>query len=412
MEISIDKNSFIEIRSDVLRRNINFFVVSFKKMIIPIIFILFTVFLVVFSQSNLVAAKNGLKLWANSVVPSLFPFFIATELLGYTNIVPLLGKLLNKIMKPIFNVSGEGAFPLIMGIISGYPTGAKIVANFRKNGICTKAEAERLLAFTNNSGPLFIIGTVGISMFGYSKIGLLLLVTHILASLTVGFIFRFWKFNDNEYIDIRGNASTTSSNKEIKFSDLGKIIGNSISNATSTILMIGGFVVLFSVIISILKNTYFIIAVSNVINPICNFFGLMTNYSTSIVSGLLELTNGLNLVTSINDGNISNNIIVSAFLLGFGSLSVLLQVFSVISDTDISILPYFLGKCLQAVFAALYTFVFLHNSMMFNLDFSPSFLSLGENLVLLFIVLSLILLLIYAFKNFSSKTNYKKSYIK
>ena len=63
-------------------------------------------------------------------------------------------------MRPIFNVPGEGAFPLIMGIISGYPVGAKIVTNFRKNNICTKEEAERLITFTNNSGPLFIIGTV------------------------------------------------------------------------------------------------------------------------------------------------------------------------------------------------------------------------------------------------------------
>lgn len=63
-------------------------------------------------------------------------------------------------MKPLFNVPGEGSFPLLMGIISGYPIGAKIVTNFRKNGICTKEEAERLITFTNNSGPLFIIGTV------------------------------------------------------------------------------------------------------------------------------------------------------------------------------------------------------------------------------------------------------------
>ena len=60
-------------------------------------------------------------------------------------------------MRPLFNVPGEGAFPLIMGIISGYPVGAKIVTNFRKNGTVTKEEGERLITFTNNSGPLFII---------------------------------------------------------------------------------------------------------------------------------------------------------------------------------------------------------------------------------------------------------------
>lgn len=86
-----------------------------------------------------------------------------------------------------------GAYAMLMGIISGYPIGAKIVTNFRESGMCSKEECERLLAFTNNSGPLFIIGTVGISLFGNSLIGVLLFITHLLAFLTVGFIFRFWK---------------------------------------------------------------------------------------------------------------------------------------------------------------------------------------------------------------------------
>lgn len=144
----------------------HFFFLSLKKHILPTIFIAFTVCLVIFSKENLSATKNGLLLWANSVVPALLPFFIATELLSHTSIVTSIGKLLNKYMKPIFNVPGIGAYAFIMGIISGYPVGAKIVTEFRNNGMCSKAEAERLLAFTNNSGPLFIIGTVGISMFG------------------------------------------------------------------------------------------------------------------------------------------------------------------------------------------------------------------------------------------------------
>lgn len=88
---------------------------------------------------------------------------------------------------------GEGAFAFIMGIISGYPVGAKIVTKLRENNICTKEECERLLAFTNNSGPLFIVGTVGISLIGDTSIGIILLLVHILASITVGIIFRFWK---------------------------------------------------------------------------------------------------------------------------------------------------------------------------------------------------------------------------
>ncbi len=142
---------------------------SIKKNLLPLLFVIFTICLIVFSNSNLSAAKNGLILWANNILPSLFPFFVATNLLMNTKFIDFLGKCFNKIMKPIFNVPGEGSFALIMGIISGYPVGAKIVSNFRKDNILTKEEAERLISFTNNSGPLFILATVGISLFGDTR---------------------------------------------------------------------------------------------------------------------------------------------------------------------------------------------------------------------------------------------------
>lgn len=133
---------------------------SIRKNAISIIFVLFTIFLVIFSKSNLTAAKNGLKLWANNVVPSLLPFFIATNLLSHTNVIKYVSKSCNKFMRPIFNVPGECAYAFILGLISGYPVGAKIVTDLKDNNLCTTEEAERMLCFTNNSGPLFIIGTV------------------------------------------------------------------------------------------------------------------------------------------------------------------------------------------------------------------------------------------------------------
>ena len=200
----------------------NFIIVSFKKNILPLIFCIFTFCLVIFSKENLVSAKEGLTLWANCVVPSLFPFFIATELLSHTNIIDYLGKWLNSIMRPIFNVPGSGSFAFIMGIISGYPIGAKIVTKLRFENKCTKPEAERLIAFTNNSGPLFIIGTVGILLFGDATIGILLFITHLLACISVGFIFRFWK--KNKIINHTSEDTYSITEKDTKFSNLGGIL--------------------------------------------------------------------------------------------------------------------------------------------------------------------------------------------
>ena len=343
-----------------------FYIFRLKQLLLPAFLVGFTCCLVIFSRTNLLAAKNGLVLWANSVVPSLFPFFVATELLSHTNFTFYLGKILNRFMKPLFNVRGEGSFAFIMGIISGYPVGAKIAANFREKNICSKEECERLLSFTNNSGPLFIIGTVGVVMFGNSTIGFLLLITHILASITVGIVFRFWKYNSkNKYDNTNYNLN---SNVDIKLSELGGIIGNSISSSINTILLIGGFVVLFSVIISILQNSHLLNILSNCINPLLNILNIPNDFSAGIISGFFELTNGLNIVCNIPQKKLSINIIIASFLLGLGGLSVLLQVWCTISKTDLSIKPYILGKLLHACFSAFYTFLFLQNFILFNFD--------------------------------------------
>lgn len=166
---------------------------------------------------------------------------------------------------------GEGAFALVMGIICGYPTGAKIVCDLRNRGVCSKEEAERLISFTNNSGPLFIVGTVGISLFGDTRTGILLLVTHILACISVGVCFRFWKARQVSgqqtklplHKQVQGNHGSV-----VRFSNLGEVLASSIMNAIRSVVMIGGFVVLFSVIVSILKQSHVLDLVCFALEPV------------------------------------------------------------------------------------------------------------------------------------------------
>lgn len=346
----------------------NFYVLKLKRNFIPLIFIGFTFCLLLFSKSNLPAIKSGLNLWANSVVPSLFPFFVATELLMHTNIVNMLGNLLNSYMKPLFNIRGEGAFAFIMGIISGYPVGAKIAANFRKNSILTKEECERLLSFTNNSGPLFIIGTVGILMFRSTTIGIMLFITHLLASISVGIIFRFWKANKSSTLEINSNTSYKINNKKVTFSNLGEVLAESITSSISTIFLIGGFVVIFSSVISILKASGTLNILSSLFSPLFHTLNIDTSFIAPLFSGLLEITNGINTISSIACKKLSINIIFTAFLLGFGGISVLLQVLSITSKTDLSIKPYLYGKLLHGILAAFYTYIFINVFPFLNFD--------------------------------------------
>lgn len=349
-----------------MKKNL-FYILKLKELILPTILLFFTCCLVMFSDSNLIASKNGLILWVNSIVPALFPFFVATELLSHTNFTYYLGKLLNRFMKPVFNVRGEGSFAFIMGLLSGYPIGAKIAVNFRENNICSKEECERLLSFTNNSGPLFILGAVGISMFGNSTIGFLLLFTHIIASITVGIIFRFWKYN-YEISKNTINIKKFSNSNTIDMTNLGKIIGNSVTSSINTLLLIGGFVVLFSVILSILQTTHILFAFSELIEPILIFFNIPSEFASGLLSGILELTNGLNIISTIPQKKISINIVIASFLLGLGGFSILLQVWSTISKSDLSIKPYIIGKLLHACFSAFYTYLILQNFEFLNFD--------------------------------------------
>ncbi|MBR6033705.1 MAG: sporulation integral membrane protein YlbJ [Clostridia bacterium] len=325
--------------------------------------------MVLFSKSNMSSSKEGLYLWANTIVPTLLPFFIATELLSHTFVVGFLGRILNPVMNPVFNVPGEGAFALIIGIISGYPTGAKIVSKFYKDKICTKIEAERLIAFTNNSGPLFIIGTVGISMFGDTRTGILLLITHILACISVGILFRFWKINKEKNVSVLRNKFLINKlENSISFSNLGEILASSIMNSINTILLIGGFVMLFSVIISMLTRSHILPICAFFLKPILNVFKINPELSNGIITGMLELTNGLNSISHIPIKQLSQSVIIASFLTGFGGLSVLLQVYSIISKEGLSIKPYLIGKLLHGIFAAFYTYLFLNFSNFFRLD--------------------------------------------
>ena len=175
-------------------------VINLRSLILPATCMVFILLLIMFSDTAVKSASNGIQLWLGVVFPSLFPFFVVSEILNKTRFINALGVLLEPVMRPLFNVPGCASFALAMGITSGYPVGAKITAGMREENLLTKTESERLLSFTNNSGPLFIVGAVAVGMFKMPELGLLLLTCHILASITVGIIFRFYgRSNESTY---------------------------------------------------------------------------------------------------------------------------------------------------------------------------------------------------------------------
>ena len=132
-----------------------------KKIITTAILALtITVLIIIFSEDAFYAALEGLRVWWEVVFPSLLPFFIIAEILMGLGVVHFLGALMEPLMRPLFKVPGVGAFAMAMGLASGYPIGAKITGNLRRNNLCTRTEGERLVSFTNTADPLFMVGAV------------------------------------------------------------------------------------------------------------------------------------------------------------------------------------------------------------------------------------------------------------
>jgi len=333
-------------------------VIYIRRLILPFICIIFIICLIIFSKNSIEAARKGINLWIGIVFPSLFPFFVASEILGKTGFVRIVGALLEPIMRPLFNVPGCGAYTLIMGITSGYPMGAKITSEMREEGMLTRIEAERMLTFTNNSGPLFIFGAVAVGMFNMPAIGMLLFICHVLACITVGIIFRFYKRNirEDSYQKYDTGKRLIYEFKKLKNSkhNFGNLFGNAVKNSIATILAVGGFIIFFSVLTSMLLDIGIVDKLTSAISVIGEKAGIEYGLIKSIIIGIFEITTGANLASEVYSAELAHRIIAVSFILGWAGLSVHSQVLGIIGHTDISIKPYLIGKFSQGILSSLY----------------------------------------------------------
>ena len=152
--------------------------------------LLFPVFfgaaLLFFPDVSAAAAREGVTLCLQTVLPSLFPFFVLSSLLVQSDVPRLLSRAMAGVMYPLFGVSGAGASALILGLLGGYPVGARTVAELYGRGEIAREEAEQLLAFCNNSGPGFFLGVCGTAVFGSARAGMYLYLIHVGAALVTG----------------------------------------------------------------------------------------------------------------------------------------------------------------------------------------------------------------------------------
>lgn len=282
------------------------------KRFIPYISFIFIVLMCVFSDRCITFAKQAVDMCLYVLLPSLFPFFVFSKIFILTGGGYKTGRFFSYVTKHLFKMSSICASSFFLGILCGYPVGAKSSIDLYKNRLITKEEAQNLIGFCNNSGPLFLIGAVGIGMFSSKNIGIMLYITHILSAIIVGIV-------------LRGNIKKSMVKEQKRQDEIQEnIFVKSVEESVITILNVFGYVILFAVIISFINNIF--------------------------LSGFFEMTTAIFKISKSNL-TINQKFILSAFFASWGGLSVHMQTLSIISKTDLSFKKYLFAKLLHSIIA-------------------------------------------------------------
>ena len=228
------------------------------------------------------ASADSIRLWLTRVFPSLFPFLAACGILLRTGAAEKSGKYLSPLMKPVFGLNGIAAFPFFLGMLSGYPMGAKITAELYEQQQISLEEAQHILVFSNNPGPLFLIGTIGTGFFGIPQYGYLLLFSSFFRSVLTG-------------------------------------------------MLIGGYLILFAALSEGLEQTGLI----QLLSGLLFFLPVSAETLHGCISGALEMTNGAWLLSQSADP-LRLRLTLVSFLVSFGGCSILGQTLGVLSSVPIN----------------------------------------------------------------------------
>jgi sporulation integral membrane protein YlbJ len=321
--------------------------------------------LILFPQESLKASVRGLDMWWEIVFPSLLPFFIVSEMLIGFGVVRFIGVLLEPLMRPLFKVPGVGGFVWAMGMASGFPAGAKFTARLRQEGQLTQIEAERLVSFTNSSNPLFIFGAVSVGFFHNPRLGLLLGLAHYLGNICVGIIMRF--YGNESHVETREKRrkkfklrAAISALHQTRLTDnrpIGKLLGDAVNSSIQTLLMVGGFIILFSVVNKLLYHLHITAALGKSVEMGLSFLSFPEMLSIPFISGIFEITLGSDLTSRVEAATLLQQAMITSFILAFSGLSVQAQVASILAQTDIRFQPFFIARIMHGIFASLLAFI-------------------------------------------------------
>lgn len=337
--------------------------------LVTLALLIFCVLMVLYPAETWHAGVRGLSIWWDVLFPSLFPFLVLSELLLGFGIVHFLGTLLNPLMRPLFRVPGSGGFVFAVSCASGYPTGAKLTAQLWEQKLVTREEGERLVAFTTSSDPIFMIGAVSVGFFHNVAIAPLLVASHYAAAFLVGILMRFHGSTARGSApdipsaspsgEIAGNRLIRAiyAMHEARKADgraFGELLRQAISSSLRLIIIVGGLVVFFSVMLELLVQTGWLAGLYGITEQLLRHSGLPPSLSPSLVGGLFEVTLGNKEAGSAGAAiPLVYKVAAAAFVLSWGGLSVHAQIMSVLSNTPMRYGPFLFARAIHALVAPL-----------------------------------------------------------
>lgn len=309
------------------------------KKILFLFILTIIIYLLLFNSFEIIESiKFSFSICFNNLFPSLIPFMLLSNILIKYDFINELSSIFNKVMTKIFKINKNCSFAVIMSILSGTPSNAKYLKDLYDNNLITITDIKKCLNFCHFTNPIFILGTIGLTFLNNKKLGLIILISHYLASILLGI------FNKKENIIFIENKIKKEKKTFIN------ILNNSIINTSNTLLLILGIITTCIIITTIINKT----------------FSINENYK--FIYGFIEITQGLKYL-SLSNLNIELKTILSCFLISFGGLCIHLQVFSILDNKKIRYIPYLISRIIHSILSSFIGFILLRfsNSILCNI---------------------------------------------
>ncbi len=303
------------------------------KKIFPIILIMAMILMIINSAKCAESFLQGLKLWGVTVLPCTLPFLFLSNLVSYS---VDFNKRCNK---RILGINPVYLYVFTFSILSGYPVGAKLTADFYQDETIDTNQAQTIATLSSVGSSTFIISVIGNCLFSNIKIGIIIYLSHILSCLICTLsIKNFFKSSYYKNFPVKAEKNN--------------VLYDCIFKSVQTSLIIGGFICVFSVLIKTIE----IIGFFDLFAKIFSFISDKEHIKSFLIC-LLESSNGVKAVSAL--GEATANIALSSFAMSFGGLCVICQSVSFLEKCKIKKGVFIVFKLLHGIISLILTLIFL-----------------------------------------------------